>query len=106
MVNNLWGADGEVTIRPACMDLFIIKFSSSEACDKALEEGLWHIRIQPFILRKWEPGMTKLHFDMSKIPIWIQLENVPLELFTRKRLSYIASVVGCPLYMEQITANQ
>ncbi|XVE86106.1 hypothetical protein DITRI_Ditri18aG0009800 [Diplodiscus trichospermus] len=43
---------------------------------------------------------------MSKILIRIQLKSVPLELFTHKGLSYIASAVGRPLYMDQITANQ
>ncbi|XVE62457.1 hypothetical protein DITRI_Ditri06bG0119600 [Diplodiscus trichospermus] len=101
MVIVLWGTDGEATLQPAKVNLFIIKFSRSEACDKALEEGPWHIQNQPLILRKWEPRMTKLQFDMSKIPIyWIQLENVPLELFTRKGLSYIASAVGRAFYMD------
>ncbi|XVE79522.1 hypothetical protein DITRI_Ditri14bG0065800 [Diplodiscus trichospermus] len=37
MVNVLWGASAEVELRPTGTNLFIIKFSSSEACDKALE---------------------------------------------------------------------
>ena len=43
---------------------------------------------------------------MEKLPIWIQLSNIPLELFMQKRLSYIASAVGTSLYMDQITASQ
>ena len=34
------------------------------------------------------------------------LGNVPLELFTQKELSYIASGLGNPLYMDQIPAGQ
>ena len=43
---------------------------------------------------------------MKKLPVWIHLRNVPLELFTQKGLSYIASVLGNPLYMDRITANK
>ena len=43
---------------------------------------------------------------MEKLPLWIHLSNIPLELFTQKGLSYIASAVGTPLYMDRITASQ
>ncbi|MBA0711736.1 hypothetical protein Golax_010886 [Gossypium laxum] len=38
--------------------------------------------------------------------IWVQLSRVPLELFTQKGFSYIASAFGTPLYMDNITALQ
>ncbi|XVE75051.1 hypothetical protein DITRI_Ditri12bG0066400 [Diplodiscus trichospermus] len=49
--------------------------------------------------------MSSLDFDLAKIPIWLHLRNVPLELFTRSGLSYIASAVGIPLYMDRITTS-
>ena len=50
--------------------------------------------------------MKSLDFNMAKLPIWIQLGNVPLELFTKNRLSYIANAIGNPLYMDRITTKQ
>ena len=50
--------------------------------------------------------MQSLEFNMTKLPVWIQLGNVPLELFLQKGISYITSVLGNPLYMDNITANQ
>ena len=43
---------------------------------------------------------------MNKLPIWIHLGNIPLELFTKNGLSYLASAISNPLYMDRITANQ
>ena len=43
---------------------------------------------------------------MRKLPIWIHLGNMPLELFTNRGLSYIASTIGNPIYMDHITARQ
>ncbi|PPD72683.1 hypothetical protein GOBAR_DD30417 [Gossypium barbadense] len=37
---------------------------------------------------------------MDRLPVWIHLKHVPLELFTRGGLSYIASALGNPLYMD------
>ena len=60
LVNVLWGSEGEVTIRPAGVNLFIIQFQNAVIRDKVLEEGPWHIQNQPLIVRKWEPGLASL----------------------------------------------
>ncbi|KAK8605579.1 hypothetical protein V6N13_102357 [Hibiscus sabdariffa] len=38
--------------------------------------------------------------------VWVQLYNVPLELYTRRGLSCITSAIGIPLYMDTITASR
>ncbi|XVE48983.1 hypothetical protein DITRI_Ditri01bG0045400 [Diplodiscus trichospermus] len=100
----MWGSD--VNVKPAGVNLFIILFSDVEARDKVLEEGPWHVQNKPLIVRKWEPGLTTLDLDFSRIPLWVHLSNVPLELFTKEGLSYIASAIGNPLYMDRIIAAQ
>ena len=57
-------------------------------------------------MRKWEPGLSTLEFNMAKLPLWIKLSNVPLELFTQRGISYIANAIGNLLYIDRITANQ
>ena len=106
VVNVLWGADGEVNVKLTGTNLSIIQFPNSIARDKVLESGPWHIQNKPLIIRKWEPGLQTLEFNMKKLPVWIHLGNVPLELFTNKRLIYIASSIGNSLYMDRITVSQ
>ena len=52
LVNVLWGAEGEVMIRPAGSNLFIIQFPTASMRDRVLEEGPWHIQNQPLIVPK------------------------------------------------------
>ncbi|XVE83795.1 hypothetical protein DITRI_Ditri16bG0115700 [Diplodiscus trichospermus] len=40
------------------------------------------------------------------VPVWVHLRNIPLELFTKAGLSYIASAIGSPLYMDRVSAYQ
>ncbi|MBA0576876.1 hypothetical protein Golob_023956, partial [Gossypium lobatum] len=40
------------------------------------------------------------------MPVWIQQSRVPLELFTRKGISYVVSALGKPLYMDGITTSE
>ncbi|XVF69093.1 hypothetical protein PTKIN_Ptkin11bG0052800 [Pterospermum kingtungense] len=106
MVQLIWGAEGDVDIFPVGDNLFIFQFPSTAVRDRILESGPWHMNNQPLIIRKWEPGLKSLDFSLSKVPIWLHLRNVPLELFTRRGLSYIASAIGNPLYMDSITAER
>ncbi|XVF65390.1 hypothetical protein PTKIN_Ptkin09bG0244800 [Pterospermum kingtungense] len=43
---------------------------------------------------------------MDSLPIWIQLSNLPLELFHQQGIGCIASAVGKPLFTDRITAQQ
>ncbi|XP_039020001.1 uncharacterized protein LOC120151688 [Hibiscus syriacus] len=74
--------------------------------DWVLENGPWQIQNKHLVLRKWEPNLRKLDFDLKRMPVWVHLYNVPLELFSRVGLSYIASAVGNPLYMDSVTASK
>ena len=49
--------------------------------------------------------MKSLEFNKAKLPIWVHLKNMPLELFTKNEFSYIASALGNPLCTNKITAN-
>ena len=50
--------------------------------------------------------MESLQFNMAKLPIWIQLGNISLELFTKRGISYIVNAIGNPFYMDTITVSQ
>ena len=105
LANVMWGGDGEVKVKLAGPNLFIIQFFNSIARDRVLESSPWHIQNKPLIIRGWEPGLKSLEFNMKKLPIWIHLGNVPLKLFTNRGLSYIASTLSNLLYMDCITTR-
>ncbi|XP_039005547.1 uncharacterized protein LOC120132938 [Hibiscus syriacus] len=65
-------------------NLYVFSFSNLELRDWVLENGPWHIQNKPLVLRKWEPNLRKLDFDLKCMPVWVQLYNVPLELFSRR----------------------
>ncbi|XVE66265.1 hypothetical protein DITRI_Ditri08aG0066800 [Diplodiscus trichospermus] len=58
----MWNFEGEVETSLARSNLFIIQFSSSDARDRVLEQGPWHIRNEPLIVIKWELGIP-LYMD-------------------------------------------
>ncbi|KAK8673477.1 hypothetical protein V6N13_111811 [Hibiscus sabdariffa] len=106
VVDQLWGKVSKVKVSLTGPNLYVFVFSNADARDWVIENGPWHFQNKPLILRKWEPNMSKLDFDLVCMPVWVQLYNVPLELFNKTGLSYIASALGNPLYMDSITANR
>ncbi|XVF87528.1 hypothetical protein PTKIN_Ptkin18bG0127400 [Pterospermum kingtungense] len=47
-----------------------------------------------------------MELNWSKVPFWVHLKGVPLELFTKKGIGYLTSVLGMPLYMDRFIAEK
>ncbi|KAK8655509.1 hypothetical protein V6N13_108084 [Hibiscus sabdariffa] len=102
----LWGKNSLVRVSQAGSNLYVFSFANNTIRDWVLEYGPWHIKHKSLILRKWEPNLKKLDFDLERMPIWVQFFNVLLELYSKLGISYIASVIGLPLYMDSVTASK
>lgn len=79
---------------------------SSEAKEWVLQGGPWFISQRLLILKKWEPGHSAGNISLQKMPLWVKLCGVPMELFTKEGLSYVASATGTPLYMDKATKSR
>ncbi|KAF7113918.1 hypothetical protein RHSIM_RhsimUnG0103400 [Rhododendron simsii] len=57
-------------------------------------------------VKKWQSSLVGYFLvkdQLVRIPIWIQLYNIPLEYWTAPGLSYVASAIGRPLYANSMT---
>lgn len=68
-----------------------------------LENGPWFVAQRPLLLKKWMSGITFDKISSSKIPLWIILKGIPMELFTIEGINLIANGVGVPLFMDKAT---
>lgn len=107
VVNNiakrLWDSKGLVKTLTGANGFYFFKFYSATQCEEILEGGPWHMAGRPIVLKKWQPNMSLNKEHCKTIPIWVNFYNVPLEFWTDKGLSYIASAVGKPLYADNMT---
>ncbi|KAL0287883.1 UNVERIFIED_CONTAM: hypothetical protein Sradi_7114800 [Sesamum radiatum] len=71
--------------------------------EEVIEGGPWLFHGQAIVLQKWEPGMVLRKLQHTQVPVWIRLRHLPVELWTTKGLSIVASGVGKPLYPDAIT---
>ncbi|GAV92707.1 Exo_endo_phos domain-containing protein/DUF4283 domain-containing protein/zf-CCHC_4 domain-containing protein, partial [Cephalotus follicularis] len=101
-----WGQVGSFSFHTVSTGIFLIKFDNGQARDWVLDNGPWDIWGYHIALRKWTKGMSLRLEDCNSIPIWVKLSNVPVHLWSKLGLSYIASVLGRPLYMDAPTTNR
>ncbi|XP_028121750.1 uncharacterized protein LOC114318961 [Camellia sinensis] len=80
-------------------------FDTPECCRDVLEGGPWYIGGYLLILKQWKRMMKLAKEKSTKIPIWVKFFNVPLEYWDPDGLSRIASAIGNPLFMDQLTAR-
>ncbi|GKE04383.1 RNA-directed DNA polymerase, eukaryota, reverse transcriptase zinc-binding domain protein, partial [Tanacetum coccineum] len=60
---------------------------------------------KPMFVQKWDPSVSLDKTEPNKLPLWVRLRNLPLEAWTVKGISVVASRLGNPLIMDQTTAN-
>ncbi|GKB08743.1 zinc finger, CCHC-type containing protein [Tanacetum coccineum] len=82
-----------------------IAYGSMNGLDAILENGLWFIRNNPLILKKWHPDEKLLKEDVSTVPVWVKLYGVLITAFSEDGLSSIATKLGTPLMLDSYTCD-
>ncbi|GKD21694.1 hypothetical protein Tco_1223397, partial [Tanacetum coccineum] len=68
-------------------------FSSMDSLDSMLENGLWFIRNNPLILKKWNLDVNLLKEEVSNVLIWVKFHGVPVTVFNEDGLSAIGQAM-------------
>ncbi|GAV92421.1 Exo_endo_phos domain-containing protein/DUF4283 domain-containing protein, partial [Cephalotus follicularis] len=103
---KIWGKVGRFSIHIVENGVFIVKFEQGQARYWVLDNGPWDVWGYHLVLRKWSLGMPLNLGGCKTLPVWVKLMGVPLQYWTKIGLSYIASVLGRPLYMDTSTTNR
>ncbi|GJR04825.1 integrase, catalytic region, zinc finger, CCHC-type containing protein [Tanacetum coccineum] len=84
--------------------VFLFKFASKGSLDQVLKRGPWMIRKSPLILSKWTPNVPLTRNEVTKVPVWIKLRNIPLVAYSEDGLSLIATQIGKPIMLDAFTS--
>ncbi|PWA79019.1 ATPase, F1/V1/A1 complex, alpha/beta subunit, Zinc knuckle CX2CX4HX4C [Artemisia annua] len=103
-ISRMWGRFGLKDI-VAKNGLYLFKFRESEGMNHVLESGPWLVNNKPLMVQKWDSSVIIDRRDPEVLACWIKLHNVPVEAWTVKGISAIASSLGNPLIMDKVTAK-
>lgn len=84
----------------------LFQFKHEDELNKVLAEGPYFVFGRSLLLRTPPENFCFLEEDFSIVPVWVQLHNLPLQCWTIKAISTIASKLGKPLCTDRITQER
>ncbi|GLJ22444.1 hypothetical protein SUGI_0422460 [Cryptomeria japonica] len=73
---------------------FIVVFATEEERQKILDGGLWTMKNKPLYIQKWYQNFNPLKTEPYENPIWICLNNLPMEYLSEEALENIGRSMG------------
>lgn len=72
----------------------LLRIEDEEMRKRVLKKKFWHISEVPLMLGEWTPEMTRSLPDLSAMPLWVDLSNVPGYLYSKEGLKFVARTSG------------
>ncbi|GJU64832.1 retrovirus-related pol polyprotein from transposon TNT 1-94 [Tanacetum coccineum] len=107
-VSNTWRKFGLEKITRNDDGVYLFKFASKSGMDQVLEKGPWLIRKSPIIVNKWTASVSLKKGEVTKVPVWVKLYNVPILAYSEDGLSLIATQIGkllWPILMRRVDGH-
>ncbi|GJX54177.1 zinc knuckle CX2CX4HX4C containing protein [Tanacetum coccineum] len=79
--------------------------SDTSSLEDVLENETWMIRNSPIILKKWSMNTCLCKKELTRIPVWVKIHDVPIQVFSEDGLSIIASQIGKPIMLDSYTSS-
>ncbi|KAL7612680.1 hypothetical protein Lser_V15G05846 [Lactuca serriola] len=103
-VKRLWKNMGLEEVFMYNKGFFFFKFSDEQGMLSILEGSPWLMfNNMPLFLQRWRPGLTLTKNSHDKIPVWVKICDLPLEVWSGDNLCIIASKLGIPLAFDSFT---
>ncbi|KAK1351566.1 hypothetical protein POM88_054253 [Heracleum sosnowskyi] len=96
--HKAWRKRGLISVSQKDNFTFIFKFDSDVSKNNVLLQGTWYSDKVPMLVSQW--GVNIRSEKVNSIPLWVKFERIP-ELDR----SNLASVIGRPLYTEDLTSK-
>lgn len=101
VAKNAWEKKGMTDVFQKSSSVFVFKFNSLAAKNAILSQGTWYFDKNPLVVTDW--GATTV--QITEMPIWIKLSNVPDCYWTEEGIGRLASVIGRPLCADNLTSQ-
>ncbi|XP_010507487.1 PREDICTED: uncharacterized protein LOC104784120 [Camelina sativa] len=107
IVNGIWSKHyKDISVSKLDGNAFLFRIPNASTRNHVIAQRLWQIEGQTMFVTKWEPGVIPKKPELSSAPIWLELQNVPLQFFNEEGLEYVAGLVGEPKFLHPSTANK
>ncbi|GJX65470.1 RNA-directed DNA polymerase, eukaryota, reverse transcriptase zinc-binding domain protein [Tanacetum coccineum] len=101
---KMWGKYGLRKITSIGNGNYVFKFNNEKGLQTVIENGVWIVNNKPMVVQKWDIDVDINKVEPDRLSICVKLVNLPLEAWTIKGLSVVASRLGKPVMMDNVTS--
>ncbi|KAL0284283.1 UNVERIFIED_CONTAM: hypothetical protein Sradi_7203400 [Sesamum radiatum] len=99
------GIQGAFTVSMINSKHTLISLTSESDYSRLWLRRIWFLQGFPMRVFKWTPTFTPTQ-ESSVVPIWVSFPELPAHLFRKDALFSIASMIGSPLQVDDLTLNK
>ncbi|XP_010513220.1 PREDICTED: uncharacterized protein LOC104789184 [Camelina sativa] len=99
LVNKIWTlGDRSIKIEVYVVDHYTVGFriQDTRTRERVLRRGMWNLCGVPVVITKWSPIVDTKQEELTKVPLWVIVKNIPPKYFSWKVLSAITSPLRVP----------
>ncbi|KAF8116784.1 hypothetical protein N665_0014s0048 [Sinapis alba] len=97
VVNRLWGRSCRIGCRKISESSYMFHIPHESTRQWVIQKGVWHVDDCLLFVSPWKPVNSLKVPEISTIPVWVNLKNVPDCCYSRLGLSHVASGLGEPM---------
>ncbi|KAG7600559.1 hypothetical protein ISN44_As06g046480 [Arabidopsis suecica] len=97
VINRIWGRKCRIFMRKLDDSKFLFHIPDASTRAWVLQRGLWHVDDCLMFVAPWSTADTFDLPEISTIPVWVTLKNIPNRLYSIPGISHIASGLGAPM---------
>ena len=104
IIGNTWKCDATLSIHEN--GWLVYEFKDENDKMAVLNGGPYLIYGRPLMLKSMPEFFDFSKNDMSSVPVWVKLPNLPLKCWSIRSLSKISSLIGKPIQCDRLTASK
>ncbi|KFK23726.1 hypothetical protein AALP_AAs55280U000100, partial [Arabis alpina] len=97
VANRIWGKKCRIFARKLGESSYLFHIPDKGTRDWVLERGLWHFDDCLMFVAPWSSTASLALPEISTVPVWVTLKNIPACLYSDWGISWIASGLGEPM---------
>ncbi|CAN6880659.1 unnamed protein product [Brassica oleracea] len=97
VVNRLWGRTCRIGCRKLSDSSYMFHIPHDSTQQWVIQRAVWHVDDCLLFVSPWKSVNSFKIPEVSTIPVWVTLKNVPDSCYSRLGLSHVASGLGEPM---------
>ncbi|GJY11907.1 zinc knuckle CX2CX4HX4C containing protein [Tanacetum coccineum] len=102
VVEKNWDKYGLTRLMMKSKGFLFFKFESRKGLEE-IENRPWMIHNSPIILKKWTMSTSLFKEELTHIPMWVKLHDVPIQVFSEDGISLITTQIADAALKDNVT---